>query len=851
MRSKQIFLVLLSIVLSSGFVCAQNIINTEGISLDYNNPAEYEIGGIVVEGTDFLDKSVLISTSDLVVGQVIDIPGDAINQAIENLWDLNLFSDVAIVATEKKGNTIFLKIMVEERPRLSKFRISGVKKGMADDIREKIKLMKGKIVTDNLIVSTRNKITDFFVDKGYLDAEVDIKEVKDTTALNDVILYINIRKNKKVRIRKINFSGNSNINKARLRRYMKDTKEYRWWNIFKQSKYIEENLEKDKQKIIEKYNARGYRDAAIVKDTVYKAGKGYVDLDIQINEGNKYYFRNLTWIGNAKYTSPELSSILGIKKGDIFNQSLLDQRLSGSQDGRDVSSLYMDDGYLFFQVVPTEVLVENDSIDIELHVYEGKQARINKVTVSGNTKTNDRVIMREIRTRPGQLFNRSDIMRTQRELAQLRYFDEQKLGVNPKPNPADGTVDIEYVVEEKPSDQVELSAGWGQRALIGTLGLSFNNFSARNLFNRDSWKPLPAGDGQSLTLRAQSTGRAFQNYTASFIEPWLGGKKPNSFSFSIYHTRQNPLGLGLSDPSLQLLTVTGVSTGLGRRLQVPDDYFQLYQEVAFQRYYLKNFNTGINFPVSNGVFLNFTYKINLSRSSVDAPIFPRSGSSVSTTLQITPPYSYFRKDEENGSSASYYNSESITPKFVEYYKWKVSTSFFTELADKLVLNFRAGLGILGSYNTKLGSVPFERFWLGGSGLVGFALDGREIIALRGFQNAGEATEPDNTKNPPRVIGGASIVKYVMELRYPISLNPSATIFALAFAEAGNSWMKVGKLNPFQVARCAGVGLRVFLPMFGLLGLDYGWGFDNPWGTPNNGNGKGHFQFTIGANVGDL
>ena len=845
----RLFLFICLLLSVQGFT--QNLITTEGIALDYNNPAEYEIGGITVEGTEFLDKTVLISATELVIGEKIDIPGENITKAIENLWEMNLFSDVAIVATEKKGNTIFLKILVEERARLSKFRISGVKKGMADDIREKIKLIKGKIVTENLLVTTKNKIQDFFVDKGYLDAEVSIKEIKDTSGLNEVTLLINIKKNRKVRIKKINFSGNSHLSSSKLKRYMKDTKEYKWWNIFKQSKYIEENLEKDKQKILEKYNAKGYRDAAITRDTVYKSGKGYVMMDIRVNEGSKYYFRNISWIGNSKYTSSELSSVLGIKKGDVFNQSLMEQRLSMSQDGRDISSLYMDDGYLFFQVTPSEVLVENDSIDIEMHVYEGKQARINKVTVSGNTKTNDRVVMREIRTRPGQLFNRSDIMRTQRELAQLRYFDEQKLGVTPKPNPADGTVDIDYTVEEKPSDQVELSAGWGQRSLIGTLGLSFNNFSARNLFKSDAWRPLPAGDGQSLILRAQSTGLAFQNYTASFIEPWLGGKKPNSFSFSVYHTRQNPLALRRSDERLQLLTVTGVSMGLGKRLKVPDDYFQLYQEFSFQRYYLKNFNTGINFPVNNGVFLNFAYKINLSRSSVDAPIFPRSGSSVSSTLQITPPYSLLRDAEKKTDESNYYNSESITPKFVEYYKWKISTSFFTELADKLVLNFRAGMGILGSYNSKMGNVPFERYWLGGSGLVGFALDGREIIALRGFQNAGEATEPDNSKSPPRVIGGASIVKYVLELRYPISLNPSATIFALGFAEAGNAWMKVGKLNPFQVSRCAGVGLRVFLPMFGLLGLDYGWGFDNPWGTSNNGAGKGHFQFTIGANVGDL
>ena len=819
------------------------IISSDEIEIDYNNPKEYEIGGITIDGSDYLDKNVLIQSTDLIIGEEISVPGGKISKAVKNLWDLNLFSDVTIYVTKIIGKKIFLNIQLEERPRLSKFQISGIRKGLADDVREKIKLIRGKIVTENLVVNTKNRISEFFIDKGYLDAEISITQKPDTTAQNQVILFIAIKKNKKVRIKKINFWGNSLISNRKLKRYMKETKEYKWWNVFKQSKYLEENFEKDKEKILEKYNAKGFRDAKLISDKIYKVEKGYINLDIKLEEGPKYYFGNIIWVGNTKYSSVQLNAILGIKKGDVFNQSLLDQRLNMSQDSRDVSSLYMDDGYLFFQVNPVEVRAENDTIDIEMRVYEGKQARINKVNVIGNTKTNDRVVMREIRTKPGQLFNRSDIIRTQRELAQLRYFDEQKLGVSPKPNPAEGTVDIDYTVEEKPSDQVELSAGWGNRSLVGTLGLSFNNFSAKRMFHKDAWKPLPAGDGQALSIRAQSTGLAFQNYSLSFVEPWLGGKKPNSFSISVYHTRQNPLQLRKSDPNRQLLTVTGVSIGLGKRLKVPDDFFQLYQEISLQQYFLKQFTAGISFPVSDGTFRNLSYKINLSRSSVDAPIYPRSGSTVSTTLQITPPYSLFRKDASIDEQRGYYNTKRDSPIMVEYYKWKFSSTFFTELANKLVLNLRVGAGILGAYNKNIGYAPFERFWLGGSGLTGFALDGREIIALRGFANAGDATEG--------ISGGVAVAKYVMELRYPISLNPSATIFALAFAEAGNAWNSTPKFNPFNVARCAGAGVRVFLPMFGLLGLDYGWGFDNPWNKPGNAIGKGHFQFTIGANIGDL
>jgi outer membrane protein insertion porin family len=837
----KIFVLLSALFINIHNSNAQIVIGENEVDLNTSVQVEYEIGGIVVVGTDYLDKNVIVLSSGLAVGDKIFVPGESITKAIKNLWDLNLFSDISISADKVTGKTIFLSINLEERPRLTKFSFKGVKKSDADDIREKIKLNRGKIVTDNLIVTSKNTIKEFYVDNGYLDVVVDVTQTVDTTSQNGVILVFKVDKKKKVKIEKIIFEGNKSIVAGKLKRTMKETKEKRWYNIFKASKYIEENYEGDKEKIIAKYNAKGFRDAHIAFDTVYNSNPGLISIKIKIDEGPKYYFRNITWVGNSKHTTTELDNILSIKKGDIYSQAVLDARLYMSQDSRDVTSLYMDDGYLFFQIQPTEILVENDSIDIEMRIYEGKQARINKVTVVGNTKTNDKVIIREIRTKPGQLFSRADIIRTQRELAQLRYFNPEKLGVNPKPNPADGTVDIEYVVEEQASDQLELSGGWGANRLIGTLGVSFNNFSARNMFKPSAWRPVPAGDGQALSVRAQTTGRFYTSFSASFTEPWLGGKKPNSFSTTIYHNRQNQTGLRYDDPLRQTLFITGISFGLGKRLKKPDDYFTLFQELNIANYQLNNF-VG-TFTFKNGNAVNASYKVALSRNSIDAPIYPRSGSQVTTSLQFTPPYSKFRAEALNTSN--YYTRETDDTRFVEYYKYKFTTTWYMPLdkAKKLVLMTKLGFAYLGAYNKNLGFSPFERFYLGGSGLTGFALDGREIIALRGYL--------DQSVGNTQGTGSVVVNKYTMELRYPLSLNPSATIYILGFADAGNAWTNYKKYSPFDVVRGAGAGVRVFLPMFGLLGLDYGWGFDKVDNRNNNGNGKGQFHFTIGANIGDL
>lgn len=810
-------------------------------------PKEYKIGTIVVSGADHLDPHVLTLLSGLTEGDKVLVPGEKFATAIENLWKQGLFEDVKILATQIRGDYIDLKIVVLERPRLSQFKMKGMTKSEDDDVREKINLTKGKVVTDGLIATTEQKVRDFFINKGYRDVKVKITQEKDTKFDNSVTLYINVERGSKIRIQEINIAGNKSIVTWKLRRTFKETKRRRWWNPFNNGKFDEDNYEKDKKALIAKYNEKGFRDAKIVKDSMYRINEKRVNIDLTIDEGHKYYFGKVTWVGNSKYSTAKLSEVFGIKKGDVYDQSQLDAKLFMNPNGYDISSLYMDEGYLFFNITPVEVMVTNDSIDLEMRIYEGKPAMINKVTVSGNTKTNDHVIMREVRTRPGQLFKRSDIMRTQRELSQLGYFDPEKMGVTPVPNQATGTVDIDYQVEEKPSDQIELSGGYGGGRVVGTLGVSFNNFSGSNFFKKGAWRPLPSGDGQRLSVRAQTNGLLYQSYNISFTEPWLGGKKPNSLSVSAYYSVQSngekkfttSEGSKIANPLRQSLNIMGVSVGLGKRLKWPDDYFTLYQEVNYQYYVLNNYNS--IFTYSQGYANNVYYKLSIQRNSIDKPIFETRGSQISLTGQWTPPYSAL-----NGKDYGPAMSDQERYKFVEYQKYKFTTNFFTPLTTKrgadgkearnLILRTAAGFGFLTSYNNQVGISPFERFYLGGSGLTGYSLDGREIIALRGYT--------DQSLSPRT--GSSFITKYTAELRYPVTLNPQATIFVLGFAEAGNSWERARDFNPFNVKRSAGLGVRVFLPMFGLIGFDYGWRLDDFPGMQ-----KGQFHFTIGAAIGEL
>jgi outer membrane protein insertion porin family len=849
----------------------------DSTSIDLSSPKEYEIGGITITGASHMDQNVLILLSGLSVGDKVQVPGDKFSSAIENLWKQGLFEDINITANKIQGKNIFINIEVLERPRLAKFALKGMTKSEADDLREKIKLIKGKVVTDGLIASTQGTVKDFFKNKGFMNVNVKIKKERDEKLDNSVVLMINVDKGKKIRIKDINITGNNNIKLWKLRRKFKETKRRRWWNPFNSGKLDEDNYEKDKKALIAKYNEKGYRDARIVHDSIYQLKKTKykfnlkksfnefrivrdtldatkrISIDIAIEEGHKYYFRNVTWMGNSKYATKDLINVFGIKKGDVYDQANMDSKLFSNPNGNDISSLYMDEGYLFFNITPVETMVSGDSIDLEMRIFEGKQATINKVTVIGNTKTNDHVILREIRTKPGQLFRRSDIMRTQRELSQLGYFNPEKMNVVPTPNPTTGTVDIEYTVEEKPSDQIELSGGYGAGRVVGTLGVTFNNFSGKNFFKKESWRPLPSGDGQRLSVRAQSNGLYYQSYNMSFTEPWLGGKKPNALSVTTYYSVQtngqtkkvtDDSGNKIANPLRADLNIMGVSVGLGKRLKWPDDYFTLYQELDYAYYTLHNFTSIFTF--SNGYSNNIYYKAALQRNSQSGnPVFPSGGSQIALTGQWTPPYSLFNNID--------YTSPTLTAqdrfKFVEYQKYKFTAHFYTPITNKrgpdgkearnLILRTSFGFGFLAPYNSAVGQSPFERFYLGGSGLTGYALDGREIIALRGYDDQSLSAST----------GASYITKYTAELRFPITLNPQATIFMLGFVEAGNSWATKQQFNPFQVYRSTGLGIRVFLPMFGLLGFDYGWRLDD---VPSNiGMQKGQFHFTIGAAIGEL
>ena len=608
-------------------------------------------------------------------------------------------------------------------------------------------------------------------------------------------------------------------------------------NLFKGSKYIESNYEDDLDNIIAKYNKKGYRDATIVKDSVYRLDGENLAIDIWIDEGNKYYFRNIKWVGNKVYNSLFLTTVLGIQPGDVYNRELLETNLNYNPNGFDVSSVYMNNGYLFFNATPVETYVGNDSIDLEIRIFEGKQARIKNVSVKGNTKTNDHVVIRELRTRPGQLFSREDVIRTTRELANLRYFNAETITPNINPDPINGTVDIEYEVEETSADQIELSGGWGYGRIIGTLGLSFNNFSLKNMFKPDAWRPIPSGDGQKLSLRFQTYGKDYLSWSVSFTEPWLGGKKPNALTVSYYHSIFSN-GLPTYDTLRSSFVIDGITVGIGKRLTWPDDFFTLYQGVNLQLYKLQNYATIFYIGNGTGTYNNFNYEIILGRNSIDQPIYPRRGSDISLGLELTPPYSLFSPDKDYsqlGDNEKY--------KWIEYHKWKFKAYWYFELMEKLVFTTKFRFGYLGYYNSELGATPFERFYLGGDGLSGYNnFDGREIVSMRGYTN--ESITPFYYKD--KNIGGTVFTRYTLELRYPLSLNPSSTIYALTFVEAGNSWLGSQGFDPFDMKRAAGFGVRVFLPMFGMLGLDWAYGFDPIYGIPS-ANGS-HFHFSLNQSL---
>ena len=843
---------------------------SQNININYQNPKTYEIGGITISGVQYLEHSTLIGFTGLHVGDKIDIPGQKISKAIDKLWRQGLFEDIRIEVTKVQGNLVFLNIDMKERPRISTVAIEGIKKSELTDLKGQIGLTRGDVVSENSINNAKNAIRTYFIDKGYYNIDIDVVQEDDPLVANSKFLSFKITKNKKTHINDIVFSGNENVASRSLRHSMKETKQmlrikpFEHFNSsmlalithpkrlftegvpslfmkymenrvrlsFKSSKYIDNLFTEDKQRVIDKYNELGYRDAYIEADSVQHIADNLLNVYISVNEGKKYYFRNISWTGNTLYSSERLSQVLNIKKGETYNQTRLLRNLMMNPEGTDVSSLYTDNGYLFFNAEPVEVLVENDSIDIEIRIREGEPTNIGKVTISGNTRTNDYVILRELRTIPGDKFSRAEVIRTQRELAQLRYFNQESIQPEMKPNPQNGTVDIEWKLEETSSDQLELSGGYGSSTFVGSIGVSFNNFSAKKFFKGSAWRPVPSGDGQKLSLRFQTNGDWYNSFNISFCEPWLGGHRPNALTTSVFFSKQTN-GYSKSNANHQGISIFGISTSLSQRLKWPDDYFSFTYGLSYQRYMLDNYST--QFVFSDGYSNNINLLLALARNSSDAPIYPRRGSDISISAQLTPPFSMLNgKDYSTMTDQEKY-------KWLEYHKWKISSSFFLNFFDNFVLNVRAKAGYLCSYTSKTGDSPFERFYLGGDGLSGFSLDGRELIGMRGYGN-----NTLTTVNGNGYIGSIIFDKFTAELRYPVTLNPSATIYLLSFFEAGRTWDNYSSYNPFNRYRSAGLGVRIYMPMFGTLGLDWGYGFDEVPGV--SGANGGQFHFSINQSI---
>ncbi|HAN17674.1 MAG: hypothetical protein A2X13_03510 [Bacteroidetes bacterium GWC2_33_15] len=836
--------------------------------IDYKRPKNYIIKDITVSGIKYLDKNILVTLSGLTVNRQISVPGEDITRSIEKLWGQGLFSDVKITTTDIQGDSISLDIYLQERPRLSEFEIFGLKKSQEKDLRETLELKRGVQVTENTLNNTKRTINDYLYKKKYLFSKVDIVQSDDTLSrANNVNLKVFIDRGKKVKIKEIDFVGNEVFTDAKLRRKMKETKR-RDINIFKGSKYIESDYKDDKNLVVAAYNSKGYRDAEIVSDSIYKINDRRIGIRINVFEGNQYFFRNIEWVGNTKYSTSVLDASLKIKKGDPYDTEMLSKRLNIDEDA--VSNLYLDNGYLFFSVNPTIQKIDGDSIDLQMRMYEGKRVRLNNIIIKGNDKTNEHVIRRELRTKPGELFSKSEIMRSQREIAQLGHFDPEQFGIEPiNINQAEGTVDLEYTLVEKSNDQLEIAGGWGANMFIGTIGLRFSNFSIKQVLKKNAWRPIPSGDGQTLSLKVQTNGEYYSAYSASFMDPWFGGKKPNSFSVSFYHTsRHSTSSSYLVEVGEEYIKVTGASVGLGQRLKWPDDYFTISNSINYQLYSLNDWS---GFIMSNGYANNISFGSTFARSSVDWPIYPRRGSTFSLSLQITPPYSLFKAEkwwelsqadrdtlnantiesfgdswddltsDEQNDYLEYYYTDKVNQtkyKWLEYHKWKYKGAWYLKVWKDMVLAANTEFGYLGYFNKNVGYAPFGKFELGGDGLSGYSMYDVEYIALRGYEN--QSVTPYD-KNGDKA--GNVYEKINFELRYPISLKPQAVIYVLAFVEAGNAWESIDVFNPFKVKRSAGIGLRAFLPMFGLLGVDWGYGFDDiPGRTDANGS---QFHFVIG------
>jgi len=860
--------------LFSQLLVAQTIIGKDSTKdstnlpiIEYSNSApKYQIAEIKVTGADNYEDFVLIGFSGLAVGDIINIPGDAITNAIKRFWKQGLFSDVKILATKIKDGNVWLKIALKQRPRVSEINFTGLKKSEIDDLELKLGIVKGNQITPNISDRAKKVIEKFMEEKGFLNVLVNVYQRNDPNKAGHVIVDINVDKKLKTKVHQLLYIGNTALTHNQINKAMKKTNDNNWRNFFRTKKFVKEEYEKDKVALIDKYNEIGYRDAYIVSDSVVRFDDKSVNVYITIDEGKKYYFRNIKWIGNTIYPYDYLDGVLAIKKGDVYNHKLLMERLETDESSA-VSKLYKDRGYLFFQIDPVEVYINNDSIDFEMRMFEGKPATINEIGIKGNTRVYEHVVRRELRTKPGELYSQEAIMRSLRELAQMGHFDPEKIKPDILPNQENGTVDINYELETKGSDQVEFSAGWGSTGIVGSIGLKFSNFAIQNLFKPETYRIVPQGEGQTFSLNARTSGASYSSVSMSFLEPWLGGKRPNSLSSSIYYSTQSAVSSrysnsGLSslyssygggsygsdygygsnsssayqsemDPGRYMRTI-GASIGYGKRLSWPDDYFAFNAELSYQLFMLKDWYPGY-FPMTAGNFNNLSVNFTLSRNSVFNPIYPRSGSSYSLGLKITPPYSAF-----NGKN---YADNTMTPqeryKWIEYNKWTFNGKTFIPITsdEKLVLMSRIMFSYLGSFNDNARS-PFETFSMGGDGMSNYSSYGTEYVAMRGY-TSGSLTPYDSKVGTAM---GYLYNKFTMELRYPLSLEQSATIYALTFVEAGNCFNKISDYNPFNLKRTAGVGVRIFLPMFGMMGIDWGYGFDkvNVGGVMQTSGSQFHF-----------
>ena len=842
------------------------------------NGKDYILADVEVTGKVQYNQQTVVTFTGLEKGQKIRVPGEEISTAIKKLWKLGLFNDVSFYINKIEGDSIYLELNLMELPKLADVKIQGIKKGKTEDLLKETDLKKGKVVNENLITTTKNYIENKYKKEGYYNTKVIISNTPDSTG-TEVKMLVNIDKGEKVKVKNIDFIGNEQLTDAKLRKAFKNTKKRNFVRFYKRSKYIKEKYKEDLTSVISKYKENGFRDARIISDSVsYDKKSNTIDIKVNLEEGRKYYFGDIRYLGNTIYTDRQLNQLLGIKRGDVYNGVLLQKRIADETkpDGEDITNLYQNNGYLFSSINAVEVRTVNDTIDFEIRITEGPIAYFNKISVVGNDKTNDHVIYRELKTKPGQKYSKELLIRSIREIGQLSFFDPEAIKPDFKNvDPQAGTVDIEYNVVEKGSSQIELQGGYGGGGFIGTLGLSFNNFSIRNLFNKDAYTPIPMGDGQKLALRLQGS-TYFQTYSLSFSEPWLGGKKPVNFSASISHSKQFLYDYATRDVTRnQFFNITSFSVGLAKRLRVPDDYFVLSQAASFQYYDLNNYKTGL-FTFGDGASRNLAYTIGLSRNSKGSnPIFPIYGSDFSVSAKFTLPYSmfngidygnlenleeyklkytgddyYYEENneiitvaegdyiDENGKKVDNYQDAAPDKakvdqeryKWLEYYKIKFKADTYQRIYGKLVLRALGEFGFMGAYNQDRGLVPFERFYLGGDGLANFALDGRETIQLRGY--------PNNSLSSTD--GGTVYNKFSLELRYPITLNPSASIYALTFVEAGAAFNDFQEYNPFAVQRSAGLGLRVFMPAFGLLGIDFAHGFDPVPGDTQKSGWQTHF-----------